>query len=678
MAPYNNAPGTGTRNGRSADRGAGAGALVGGALFVSVIALCALFIAYEGIYRLAATVHADSSLPLAHVFPVTFTLLVLMAFWVSYLLRAAPPRERLWIDVGLIPLLILSAAVPMVLTRTEWFGRIGDTLPRGLTVVVAVAPLAALLVAFLLWIAVRAHVRRRGVQALPRPKPSDDRTTVLRGAPKPRPVPEEEAPETPDALKTRLLRLGGEPEPAEEDTSPQPSSSTEVDNGSGEAGRDDVLATPSSALDREQAAEEERLGWFDHEAHTEPVPDPWDRSKEGKATEPPSQDMDHPDPRVFAVAASGPNEHEPSASQVPLPRRTRTGDNPIKRAATEAPVVPGAAAPEPARSTDTYAHTSDTHYDNEEQPLLEADHSTDEGFVHEPDIGDPSSDEAEAPRVALWVHPPAAEVEAESVEVAKRSEALPGVRLFFPEHTLESMEAAGRAESIKDVEPSPKTPAETPAAAPAESVSANATDEPGTADDFDPPSDDTPLWEPPSDAPQGFALDDYVPPVWTPPEEDAPASESPVSSVGSRSGHTDPVAGLALDHDTGPTVRAAFRLGSMPPGSARLEEATRPRSGRATEESAPDRWTDSVDTPEEEPEPSSGTKETAAAPSEPEEAVRREDEPRRAAPPPPIHSIEPVEKRPMVLKPPRPPMPGFASGPPSRRVRSEPLPPEDD
>ena len=46
MAPYNNAPETGTRNGRSADRGAGAGALVFGALFVGVIAACTLFIAY--------------------------------------------------------------------------------------------------------------------------------------------------------------------------------------------------------------------------------------------------------------------------------------------------------------------------------------------------------------------------------------------------------------------------------------------------------------------------------------------------------------------------------------------------------------------------------------------------------------------------------------------------------
>lgn len=365
MAPYNNAPETGTRNGRSADRGAGAGALVFGALFVGVIAVCALFIAYEGIYRLAAIVHADSALPLAHVFPVTFTLLVLMAFWVSYLLRAAPPSERLWIDIGLIPLLILSAAVPMVLTRTTWFSELGDTLPRGLTVVVAVAPLAALLVAFLLWIAVRAHVRRRNAQARPRPKPSDDRTTVLRGAPKPRPEPREEVPE---ALQTRLLRLGGE---------------TEVGDAPEEPKEPEEPADTDTRIDAAETS--------GPEAPTEPIP----RTEEEEAEEPAeeltttaSAGVETPEPDLA--------EPEPSVPTVRLPRRTRSGDNPIKRAATEAPVVPGAAAPEPEPwDVD----------DTEEFHPVTWEASADErheGFMHEPDVGDPSSDEAEAPRLTPW------------------------------------------------------------------------------------------------------------------------------------------------------------------------------------------------------------------------------------------------------------------------------------
>lgn len=693
MAPYNNAPGTGTRSGRSANRGAGAGALVGGALFVSVIALCALFIAYEGIYRLAAIVHADSSLPLAHVFPVTFTLLVLMAFWVSYLLRAAPPRERLWIDVGLIPLLILSAAVPMVVTRTEWFGRLGDTLPRGLTVVVAVAPLAALLVAFLLWIAVRAHVRRRGVQALPRPKPSDDRTTVLRGAPRPRPVPEEKAPEASEALKTRLLRLGGEPEPDQEhEASRESYGPDEWREGSDETERGGLLATrgPASNRERDEQGEEgERPGWFDHETSTETVPDPWDPSDEGKPTKTPSHDTAHSEPEGLAVAASEPNEPEPSAA--PLPRRTRIGDNPIKRAATEAPVVPGAAAPEPepARSTNSYARTWDTHHGTEEGPSSESEHSVQEGFVHEPDIGDPSSDEAEAPQPLPRADPPTTDVEAEPVEVAKRSGELPGVRLFFPERTHESLDADGRetdggqdpdgrAKSVEEVDPSPEGPARTSAETPIESVSASTTDESDTGEDADPPNHGPLLWEPPSDVPRGSALDDYVPPVWTPPEDDTPASRIPGSSIDTGGERTDPVAGLALDHDTGPTVRAAFRLSSTPPGSAHPERDPRPRAGLVTEESSPNRRTDSPDVPEEEPGLSPDTKETADGPAtEPERAMERQEEPWQAAPSAPIRRAEPLEKRPMVLKPPRPPMPDLASGPPSRRVRSEPLPPED-
>ncbi|QRN80960.1 MAG: DUF2637 domain-containing protein, partial [Nocardiopsis sp. BM-2018] len=187
-------------------------------MFVSVIALCALVIAYNGIYRFALLVHDEGGF-LAHVFPVTFTLLVLMAFWVSYVLRAAPPRERLWVDVVLIPLLILAAAVPMVLNSMGLIERLGAENERIVQVVVAVAPLAALLVAFLLWITVRAHIRKRNIQVRPRPKPSDDRPTVLRS--RPETVESEVDAEwtdgaaardsrEPEALKTRLLRLGAD------------------------------------------------------------------------------------------------------------------------------------------------------------------------------------------------------------------------------------------------------------------------------------------------------------------------------------------------------------------------------------------------------------------------------------------------------------------------------------
>ena len=600
MAPYNNAPETGTRNGRSADRGAGAGALVFGALFVGVIAVCTLFIAYEGIYRLAAIVHADSALPLAHVFPVTFTLLVLMAFWVSYALRAAPPRERLWIDIGLIPLLILSAAVPMVLTRTTWFAELGDTLPRGLTVVVAVAPLAALMVAFLLWIAVRAHVRRRNARARPRPKPSDDRTTVLRGSPKPRTDTREDAPE---ALKTRLLRLGGEPEDLEGPEKPE------------------KLEEPAKTEPEIEPEIEARASG--HEAPTEPIPHVAEvkaeeaEVEEGETEEETREETEPPEAGLPEAELSEP---EPSVPTIRLPRRARTGDNPIKRAAAEAPVVPGAEAPEPEP-----ADIGDTDGTEDFHPVTweVSTDERDEGFVHEPEAGDPSSDESEAPPLPP-VTPDSGEQDEpdtepwdEEPDPAEPAQKLPGVRLFFPEHT--------------DEVPEPTEPEEP--------------EEPGATTADEPSDEDAPLWEPPTDRTEASALDDYVPPVWTPPEEDSPEPE-PLPSLDSVAQRTGSTADLALDHDTGPEVRAAFRLGSMPPGAARPEPDPEPE-------------------PLLEPEPEVVEEPTA-------EEIDRAPEP---APRP--RPGEPVSKRPMVLKPPRPPMPDFASGPPSRRVRSEPLPPED-
>ena len=632
MAPYNNAPETGTRNGRSADRGAGAGALVFGALFVGVIAVCTLFIAYEGIYRLAAIVHADSALPLAHVFPVTFTLLVLMAFWVSYTLRAAPPRERLWIDIGLIPLLILSAAIPMVLTRTTWFAELGDTLPRGLTVVVAVAPLAALMVAFLLWIAVRAHVRRRNAQARPRPKPSDDRTTVLRGSPKPRTDPREDAPE---ALKTRLLRLGGEPEDLEKPEKPEEPAKTEPEMEARASGPEaPTEPIPHVAEVKAEEPEEVREAEVEEEA----------TEGEEKAREEPElskPDLSKADLSEAELSEPGLSEPEPSVPTVRLPRRTRTGDNPIKRAAAEAPVVPGAEAPEPEP-----AAIDDTHGTEGFHPVTweVSTDERDEGFVHEPDVGDPSSDESEAPPLPPATpdsgeqDEPETEPWDEEPDAAGPAQKLPGVRLFFPEHTDEA--------------PGPPDPEEPEGPEESEEPEATTTDEPS--------DEDAPLWEPPTDRSETSALDDYVPPVWTPPEEEDSPEPEPLPSLDSVAQRTGSAAGLALDHDTGPEVRAAFRLGSIPPGAARPEPAPEPVP-EPEPEVAEEPTAEEIDRS---PEPAP----RADPASEPEQPPEPTPRPRRD---------NPVRKRPMVLKPPRPPMPDFASGPPSRRVRSEPLPPED-
>ena len=135
-------------------------------------------------------------------------------------------------------------------------------------------------------------------------------------------------------------------------------------------------------------------------------------------------------------------------------------------------------------------------------------------------------------------------------------------------------------------------------------------------------------------------LADYVPPVWTPPEEE---TSSPLAEQA-------PTTTPSLDHDTGPEVRAAFhRMDSVPTPP---EEDDGDGDGAEGEEGVP--------LPEVEELPSPGTESS-------QESTAR----------PATSSGEQLRKRPMMLKPPRPPLPDFESGPPSRRVRSEPLRPED-
>ncbi len=751
MAPFNNAPETGTRNGRTAGRGAGAGALVGGAVFVSVIALCALVIAYNGIYRFALLVHEEGTF-LAHVFPVTFTLLVLMAFWVSYVLRAAPPGERLWVDVVLIPLLIVAAAVPMVLNSMGLVESLGANQPKIVQVVVAVAPLAALLVAFLLWIAVRAHFRRHGNGARPRLKPSDDRATVLRSHTGTQ-VDEARVRDTrePEALKTRLLRLGADetdedarsPEYAEsavgrvdpgiggrtaapeerEETRAQASGRTAdtVDTSDEESPLPETAPLPTriSALrrDREEQREKKRLereerereaqererAALEREERERADREEFERREAEEREEREHEEREHEwaahegavrapaetGPAGLDTAAGEPNDlTEASVPTLPLPRRARDGDNPIKRAATEPPVVPGAAAPvsEPGAAPETEDSTRDHDgYDTgAEQAVVVPDHLADEGFDHDSPVADPSTDEAEAPIPAPVAVEPRAEPrpgfesefesDRERVSLSAREQgtaeefddtgAFDDTGGFDDTVELWPPEEAG-ADPLPEVEDLPREQEPEPASASADAADPAAGREPTVGAGA--------LWEPPSDDTGPSSLADYVPPVWTPPEDDT--HDGPAPLVGKATEATTP----ALDHDTGPEVRAAFRLGSVPPGAAR--PGPEPVAQRGPE---PDPESESVAprTPDGELEPEPvARREPEAEPKpvpEPEPVAQREPEPEteRLTRPGP-RTGEALRKRPMILKPKRPPMPDFASGPPSRRVRSEPLPPDE-
>ncbi|WP_160050922.1 DUF2637 domain-containing protein [Nocardiopsis sp. FR4] len=592
MAPYNNAPESRTRSGRpAAGRGAGAGAPVGGALFVGVIALCALVISYNGIYQLAEYGGHEGSL-LAHVFPVTYTLLLIMACWVSYLLRGAHPRERFWVDLVLIPSLVLFAALAMLLSHLGLVERMNQGVAN---VIVAVAPLAALLVALLLWMSLRAHMRGRGRGREPyaRPRPANDPTTVLhtRSAVPPTgtgdraraPAPEDDREE----LTTRLLSLGTDGETDRE--GPR----------TGTADGPDEDATDTEAFT----------------AVPDGVPEDPERDRnlpEGGAA---------PEPGTAAEAA---------ASAAALPRRSRTGHNPIRRAVEQAPVVPGAAAPTAAGP--------------EAEPVVAVpDHLADEGFVHEPPYGDPVSDEADAPAVAGVPVAPAGPEEAAAPGPEAAREPLTRTRTgtdapsaVAPEYRTEPESAEG-SEGLR--EPAADLP-------------------------------DTPLWEPPEDDSEAVnrALADYVPPVWTPPE-DTPSPEE----------EREPDPAPVLDHDAGADVRAALRVGNVPPGAARPSdepvEHGKPgeRIGAGTAPTAvpeePETDADPLPEPEALPRADAAPDETRGSDPDPTAGPREESDPRRHGPQ--------LEKRPMVLKPPRPPMPDFVSGPPSRRVRSEPLRPDE-
>ncbi|MEV2274602.1 DUF2637 domain-containing protein [Nocardiopsis sp. NPDC049922] len=555
MAPYDKAPETGTRNGRPASRGPGAGALVGGALFVGVIAVCALVISYAGVFRFAEYGGHEGS-PLAHVFPVTYTLLLLMAFWVSYVLREAHPRDRAWVDLALIPVLIAVAAGAMVLSN---LGLVESVHQGVANVIVAVAPLAALLVAFLLWMTVRAHIRRRRRGAPVRPRPSADRATVLHG----RAVAPSELDDD-HHLTTRLLDFGPAP----------------VRRGHGADAPEDPFA-PDTAT---------RPLWRDE----------------------PEADDDEGSEVVSVTPVASRPESTTASVTAPLPRRTRTGANPIKRASTDVPVVPGAAAP------------VDPPGDEADDDGLAGD--VEDGFEDEPLPGDPATDEADAPTAPVAGEPREPEPEPDPVAPAP------------PEQDTRAFDAP---------EPS--------------------------AEPEDSPIPDTALWEPPADTPAEAALADYVPPVWTPPEDEDPEALAVADAP-----EADEAPTPVLDHDTGPEVRAAFGIGSVPPGAA--APGPEPEDRYQEPEPGPtDRFHDR-DVEDDDTEPVQNTEPPPGEDPAPEPDAPHEPPSRPAAARPGTADADrrpPLEKRPMVLKPRRPPMPDPTPGPPSGRVRSEPLPPRD-
>ncbi|RNL84025.1 hypothetical protein [Halostreptopolyspora alba] len=154
-------------------------------LGVIAIAACAVLLSYNGIYQIARQGSVDPRY--AHIYPGAFTLLLLMAFWAAYVLHDAPRIRRLGVDAIILALILLaafaSALEPLGYTLT----------PKAAVAVVALAPWAALLIAFRIWLWMVSHLRgdHSGGQARgsgPTDGTDNGDTAPLPAEPMPRPV----------------------------------------------------------------------------------------------------------------------------------------------------------------------------------------------------------------------------------------------------------------------------------------------------------------------------------------------------------------------------------------------------------------------------------------------------------------------------------------------------------
>ncbi|GAA1982520.1 hypothetical protein GCM10009799_04590 [Nocardiopsis rhodophaea] len=231
---------TGTRPAREqADTGSPLPAIALTGVGVLLIAACAVLLSYNGIYQFALQGGIEPRY--AHLYPGGFTLLLLMAFGASYLLRAAPRPRRLWAD-ALILALILLAAGASALNATE------ARVPTGVVVVaVAATPWLALLVAFRVFMWVYTHLRG---ETADRPAP-----TPRRNVPEPPPEPAGQPPaeaakaeaEPPDVKITN-------PFPKQAVTRERPEEAN-ADDGEGEESEDDrPRATPRTGERRREPA----------------------------------------------------------------------------------------------------------------------------------------------------------------------------------------------------------------------------------------------------------------------------------------------------------------------------------------------------------------------------------------------------------------------------------------
>ncbi|MDA2810793.1 DUF2637 domain-containing protein [Nocardiopsis sp. RSe5-2] len=424
-SPARRRPGTrpAPTGGPQGPRGPRTAAVLLTAAGVLLIAACAVVLSYSGIYQLAlqGNVPADR----AHLYPGVFTLLLLLAFWASFLLRAAPRPQRLQVD-GLILLLILAAAGASALSASEQ--RPSDALA---VVLAAAAPWLALLVAFLLFIRVwrylngelpdrrarrRPHPAAAGDPAGSRDEDVEDEDD---GRDDDDRDPEDEGPEEAEAAAAGPAdaTADGAAEEPEEERAPEPTllwpragarrtaSAESTALSANDEDTDPVSAVrvlhASGPSVREQ--EEDERGEEADEEREEAPDSPEEPDEPAALREVPAPDSDEDDVEEDEADEDGDAAAAPASSVITsptvplrplpdyrdgdtagedrpeLPRRDPESGNPIKRAAEEAPSLGGAAGsgalPSEASGDDGF----------------------DDGFMDTVPADDPTSDEAAVP-----------------------------------------------------------------------------------------------------------------------------------------------------------------------------------------------------------------------------------------------------------------------------------------
>ncbi|MBB6173869.1 hypothetical protein HNR23_003929 [Nocardiopsis mwathae] len=584
---------------------------------VLLIAASAVLLSYNGIYQIALLGGIEPRY--AHLYPAGFTLLLLMSFGASYLLRAAPRPRRLWAD-ALILALILLAAGASALHAT------GTAMPKGLVVVaVAATPWLALLVAFRVFMWVYMHLRGEGDDE---PRPA--------AAPRPRrPVPPPEA-TVPAAPVAR-----DEPAAADvETTAPiSPPAAPQRIHGAAEHEEGDE-DRPRKARRAQTRRREPSLLW--PRSHGEPQAGRREeKAAEEEAAQPPAE-------KTGVRPAGGTDATATPVAGVHLLRPVETADGPEKAGPAADPATEHEAAAEPmsadeAGPTDEARGPAAAELAEPPEPNETAEAAARKGAVGRESAAEPSV--AEAAPTADPVPPSAPQAPEAVAEPADRADekapadgrgahdagGAQGERDEWADKA-DAIEAIRRAEEAREAAIRAEEARAEQQAAQAGRATADAVD---AADG--PGAPVLPRRTPGSGNPIKLAAEPT--PVPRPAEgRTAPGAADPAVVPQAAEGDD------GFPHDIVPADPTSDEAESVAVRTARADHGRRgDQSGRGDAEASylPDDASDPDDTGEEE----------------------------RA----------PIGKRPMVLKPRRQPMSAFPfpADPPSRSVRSEPTPPQD-